>query len=101
LEPNCTLATNQLARKKLQEERLIIAFTTNADGSMKLPPFIIYKYAYTQTFLRRNISNLENLGILWSANTKAWMTIALSERFLLDFERKTSCRKRKIIIVGK
>ena len=33
-----------------------------------------------------NIQNLQNLGIMWYAYKKAWMTILIFEKFLLDFE---------------
>ena len=88
LEPNCTLATKRLSGKKLQKERITISLTTNADGSTKLPPFIIHKYARPRAFTRRNISNPDNLHILWNSNSKAWMTTVLFEKFLLDFERR-------------
>ena len=68
LEPNCTLATKRLSGKKLQKERITISLTTNADGSTKLPPFIIHKYARPRAFTRRNISNPNNLCILWISN---------------------------------
>jgi hypothetical protein len=71
LEPNRTLATKRLSGKKLQKERITIALTTNADGSTKLPPFVIHKYARPCAFTRRNISNPDNLGILWNSNSKA------------------------------
>ena len=57
LEPNRTLATKRLSRKKLQKKRITIALTTNADGSTKLLPFVIHKYAHPRAFTRRNISN--------------------------------------------
>ena len=72
----------------MQKERITIALTTNADGSTKLPPFVIHKYARPRAFTRRNISNPDNLGILWNSNSKAWMTTILFQKFLLDFERR-------------
>lgn len=74
LEPNRTLATHRLSGRKKQKERLTIALTSNADGSIKLPPFVINKFVKPRAFSQRNIVNPQNLGILWAANKKAWMT---------------------------
>ena len=82
----CKLEPNH--GKKLQKEWITVALTTNADGSTKLPPIVIQKYARPRAFTRRNISNPENLCILWNSNSKAWMTTILFEKFLLDFERR-------------
>jgi hypothetical protein len=72
----------------------------NANGSMKLPPLIICKYARPRAFSRRNISNPSNLGILKSGNTKTWLIIALFEKFLLDFERRMSLAgKEKVLLL--
>lgn len=100
LEPNRTLATKRLAGKKMQKERLTIALTCNVDGSVKLPPFVIYKYQRPRAFTKRNIANPNNLGILWFHNKKAWMTTALFEKFLLDFERRMSLAgKRRVLLL--
>jgi hypothetical protein len=100
LEPNRTLATKRLAGKKMQKERLTIALTCNVDGSVKLPPFVIYKYQRPRAFTKRNIANPKNLGILWFHNKKAWMTTALFEKFLLDFERRMSLAgKRRVLLL--
>ncbi|CAB5382754.1 unnamed protein product [Rhizophagus irregularis] len=45
LEPDRTLATKRLSGRKKSKERLSIALCSNADGSHKLPPLIIGKYA--------------------------------------------------------
>jgi hypothetical protein len=100
LEPNRMFATKRLSRKKLQKERITIALTTNADGSTKLPPFVIHKYVYPCAFTRRNISNPYYLRILWNSNSKAWMTTILFEKFLLDFERRMRfARKDKVLLL--
>jgi hypothetical protein len=41
------------------------------DGSMKLPPLVIYDALKPRAFSSRNIQNLQNLGIMWYANKKA------------------------------
>ncbi len=47
LEPDRTLATRRLSGHKKNKERLSIALCANSDGSHKLNPLIIGKYANT------------------------------------------------------
>ncbi|KAL3694266.1 hypothetical protein R1sor_007917 [Riccia sorocarpa] len=68
-------------------------------GTCKLPPFVIYKYLKPRPFTRRSVSVPENLGISWSANSKAWMTIKLFEQFLLDFEKRVKEAGRKEVLL--
>ena len=97
LEPNRTLATMRLFGRKLQKDRITIALTTNADGSTKLLPFVINKYACPRAFTRRNVSYPNNLRNHWNFNSKAWLTIILLEKFLLDIERRMRlARKDKV-----
>ena len=88
LEPKKTLATSRLSGRKKQKERISIVVTSNEDGSHKLPPFIVKMYKMPKAFSRRNISNPNNLGILWASNQKAWMATLLFEKLILDFEKR-------------
>ena len=45
LEPDRTLATRRLSGRKKNKERLSIALCANSDGSHKLTPLVISKYA--------------------------------------------------------
>ncbi|KAL3678276.1 hypothetical protein R1sor_021232 [Riccia sorocarpa] len=95
LEPNRTLATRVVNGKKKSKNRLSIALTANMTRTSKFPPFVIYKYLKPHPLTRRSVCVPENLGILWSANSKAWMTIKLFEQFLLDFEKRVKEAGRK------
>ncbi|KAL2630849.1 hypothetical protein R1flu_015535 [Riccia fluitans] len=101
LEPNRTLSTRSISGKKKSKNSLSIALTENMTDTWKLPPFIVYKYSNPRAFSCRSIRRLENLGILWSANSKAWKTIKLFEKFLLDFERRLreAGRKSALLLV--
>ncbi|KAL2644591.1 hypothetical protein R1flu_012178 [Riccia fluitans] len=101
LEPNRTLATRSISGKKKPKNRLSIALMANMTGTGKLPPFVVYKYINPHAFSCRSIHRPENLGLLWSANSKAWMTIKLFEKFLLDFERRLreAGRKSALLLV--
>ncbi|KAL3687741.1 hypothetical protein R1sor_014050 [Riccia sorocarpa] len=74
LEPNRTLTTRALNGKKKFKNRLSIALTANMTSTIKLPPFVVYKYIRSRAFTRRSIRHPENLGVLWSANSKNGQT---------------------------
>ena len=44
LEPNRTLVIKRLSGKKKQKECIIVALTTNANGSNIFPPLVINQY---------------------------------------------------------
>ena len=62
---------------------LTYAFTANADGSEKLPAFIIGKAARPCVF---NKKTGKQLGFYYQNNTKAWMTSVLYQEFLHDWD---------------
>ena len=100
LEPNRTLATKRLSGKKKQKERIIVALTANATGTICLPPLIINQFLKPQAFTSRHIHYPENLGIKWTTNKKAWMTTDIFEQFILDFERRMLlAQKEKVILL--
>ena len=70
LEPDRTLATKRLSGRKKNKERLSIALCANADGSHKLSPLIIGKYAKPCCFKNVNIFNFQ---MTYRSNSKAWM----------------------------
>ena len=74
MEPDKTLATRWLSGRKKSKERLSIALCANADGSHKLPPLVIGKYANPRCF--KNI-NIGNLPITYQNNAKVWMLTTL------------------------
>jgi hypothetical protein len=77
LQPNRTLATKMLSGNKKRKERITVALTLNATGTLYLPPLIINQYLKPWAFTSRNIQYPENLGIQWAANKKAWMTMEI------------------------
>jgi hypothetical protein len=100
LEPNRSLATQRLAGKKQQEERITVALTVNADGTCKLPPLVVSTSLLPHAFSSRHIVCPENLGILWFANEHARMTMRCFEKFLLDFERRMAdLGKEKVLLL--
>ncbi|CAG8742791.1 2285_t:CDS:2 [Rhizophagus irregularis] len=85
LQPDRTLATRRISGRKKNKERLSIALCANADGSHKLPPLIIGKYANPRCF--KNI-NIRNLSMTYRNNNKAWMLTTLFQDWLRDFDRQ-------------
>ncbi|CAB5391345.1 unnamed protein product [Rhizophagus irregularis] len=91
LEPDRTLATRRISRRKKNKERLSIALCANTDGSHKLPLLIIGKYANPRCF--KNI-NIRNLSMTYRNNNKAWMLTTLFQDWLCDFDRQVGQKHR-------
>ena len=85
LEPDRSLATQRLSGRKKDKERLSIALCTNADGSHKLNPLIIGKFAKPRCFI--NV-NLTNLPMTYHNNSKAWMLTTLFQDWLQEFDKE-------------
>jgi hypothetical protein len=85
MEPDITLATQQLAGKKKNKERLSVALCCNGDGSHKMKPLVIGRSAKPRCF--KNV-NLANLGVMYRYNKKAWMTAILFQEWLRYFDQQ-------------
>lgn len=85
LEPDQSLATQRLAGRKKNKERLSIALCANANGTHKLNPLVIGKYANPRCFKNVQISNLP---IMYRNNRKAWMLATLFQEWLQDFDHQ-------------
>ena len=78
------LATHRLAGHKKNKERLTIALCANADGSHKLNPLVIGKFAKPRCF---NI-NISNLSVMYHNNKKAWMLTTIFQKWLQEFNKE-------------
>lgn len=85
LEPDRSLATQRLSGRKKDKERLSVALCTNADGSHKLNPLIIGKFAKPRCFTHVNLSNLP---MTYRNNSKAWMLTTLFQDWLQEFDKE-------------
>jgi hypothetical protein len=92
LEPDRTLATKRLSGRKKNKERLSVALCANSDGSHKLPPLVIGKYANPRCFKNINISNLP---ITYRSNAKAWMLTTLFQEWLQEFNYQVGIKHNK------
>jgi hypothetical protein len=85
LQPNATLASHALAGTKIDKNRLTIGVCTNATGTDKCRLVMIGKYERPRCFGKTFNSN-SIVRYFW--NKKAWMTIDLFSKWLLEFDKK-------------
>ena len=68
----------------------------NADGSEKLPAFIIGKAAKPRAFKKKTGAQL---GFYYRFNAKAWMTTALYQEWISQWDRELQAKRRKILLL--
>jgi hypothetical protein len=79
MPPDRGLMDRKMSGVKGIKKRITYTLTTNADGSEKLPPFIIGKAERPRAF--KKITGRQ-LGFLYSNNAKVWMTALLYQEWL-------------------
>jgi hypothetical protein len=84
MPPDRGLMGQQMSGAKGIKKRITYALTTNADGSEKLPPFIIGKAERPRAFKRKTG---RQLGFLYRNNAKAWMTTVLYQEWLQNVDQ--------------
>jgi len=75
---------------KGNKTQLTYAFTSNANGSDKLPPFIIGKAAHPQPFQNKTGAQL---GFYYRNNAKAWMTAQLYQDWIQQWDQQLRAKK--------
>ncbi|KAI5822040.1 DDE-domain-containing protein [Schizophyllum commune Tattone D] len=95
MPPDRGLAQSRLPGVKGKKVRLTYAFTMNADGSEKLPPFIIGKAKKPRAFGNKTGPQL---GFVYRNNAKAWMTTTLYQEWLHDWDARLRQQDRHIIL---
>ncbi|KAF8231187.1 CENP-B protein [Tricholoma matsutake] len=70
---------------KENKKHLTYAFTTNADGSEKLPPLVMGKAARPCAFQKKTGAQL---GFYYQNNAKAWMTTPQYQEWICDWDVK-------------
>ncbi|KAF5369186.1 hypothetical protein D9615_009952 [Tricholomella constricta] len=78
------------------KKRLTYAFTMNATGSEKLPPFVIGKATRPRAFQRKSGAQL---GFYYRSNAKAWMTGVLYQEWLRNWDAQLRRDGRKILLL--
>ena len=82
LPPNKTISTVRNNGKKNVKPRVTLALCCNASGSKNLEPIIIGKLKKTRGV---NGVEIEKRGIVYAANSNAWMTVIFFEKWLHQF----------------
>ena len=75
MPPDRGLMDKPSSGTKGNKKRLTYAVTTNADGTEKLPPFVIGKAAWPRAFQKKTGAQL---GFYYRNNVKAWMVTNIS-----------------------
>ena len=83
MAPNKGLLDHKQSGVKGKKNRLMYAFTLNADGSEKLWPFIIGKAAWPQAFNKKTGKQLE---FYYQNNAKAWITAHLYQDWIQQWD---------------
>jgi DDE superfamily endonuclease len=91
-----TITDHKQSGVKGKKIRLTYAFTSNADGSEKLQPFIIGKAARPRAF---NKQLGAQLGFYYCNNAKAWMTAHLYQDWIEQWDHKLQAEGRKILLL--
>ena len=96
LIPDKGLSTYSLPGRKKVKVRLTAHFCTNADGSDRLPIWIIGKAKKPRSFAAAGV-NIQHLNIVYRNNKTAWMTNTIFEEFLRWFDIRM--RGRKVVLL--
>ena len=94
--PDQGLSDRKQSGVKSKKNRLTYAFTSNADGSDKLPPFIIGKAKKPRAF---NKKSAVQLGFYYRSNAKAWMTAHLYQDWLQQWDLELHEKNRTILLL--
>jgi len=95
LQADHSLATKQLEGRKQDKERLTVVICCNADGSEKVPLWIIGKYAKPRCF--KNV-NMSGLNCEYRSNKRAWMTSVIFEEYMRWFDNKMHGRRVLFVV---
>lgn len=79
---------------KWSKERMTVLLTVFGDGSM-IKPLVIGKSLKPRCF--KNL-NMNDIGVNYFGNRKAWMTSIIFEKYLTELNNKMRSEKRKILL---
>lgn len=97
LTPDRSLSTRTIPGRKREKARVTIHLCCNMDGSDKVPLWFIGQAQKPHAFRRTNI-NIQNLGVYWRANKKAWMVSSIMEEWLRWFDLRMAGRKVVLLL---
>jgi hypothetical protein len=82
---------------KLSKERLSVLFCCSATGE-KLKPLVIGNVTWPRV-IKEQCIDTKYLSVNWRFNKKAWMTQAIFEEWITDFNRLMKKENRKILLL--
>ena len=94
MAPDRGLSDRKQSGVKGKKNRLTYAFTSNADGSEKLPSF--GKAARPRAFKKKTAAQL---GFNYQNNAKAWMTSCLYQDWIQKWDQELQENNRKILLL--
>ena len=96
MPPDHGLMNKRTSGTKGSKKQLTYALTANADGSEKLPPFVIGKSALPRVFQKKTDAQL---GFYYHNNAKAWMVTTIYQEWLRDWDEKLRRQDRHILML--
>ena len=95
LLPNKTLASkeDECVGIKKNKQRVTLLLGANADGSDRLRPLLIGKFAKS-----RCLKNVNSLPVTYKHSKKAWMTGEIWKEWLRSFDNKMESQQRKVLL---
>jgi len=96
MPPDQGLADKRCLGVKGKKVRLTYAFTSNVSGSEKLPPVVIGKAKKPRAFGNKTGPQL---GFYYQNNAKAWMTSALYQEWIQQWDRELGTKNHKILLL--
>nr|CCA27684.1 putative CENPB/ARS binding proteinlike protein [Albugo laibachii Nc14] len=91
-----TIARRQVEGSKKRKTRVTVALTCNAEGSDKCEPFIIGHANKPRCFQKKSG---DQLGFYFRNNLKAWMTGALFQEWLQEFDDDMGSQRRNVVLI--
>ena len=96
MAPDRGLSDRTHSGVKSKKVRLTYVFTSNANGSEKLPALVIGKAARPRAFNKKTGAQL---GFYYKNNAKAWMTAQLYQDWIQQWDRELQEKNRKILLL--
>lgn len=89
---------------KQSKARVSLAFWSNMDGSDKRKPILIGISKIPKVLRQRSLDNklkakLRHLPIRWMSSARGWMTKALMEELVEDFNNEMVRKNRKVVLI--
>lgn len=79
---------------KISKQRVTVLLCANSDGSEKLPPLTIGKFAKPRCF-----KNVVTYPTKYTSNKKSWITTKVFESWLRNIDAKMGAAARKILLL--